>query len=581
MRTRETIARLHRIGIGVILLGGILLGIAGGLGAADDRRPPAVRGQELFAHEWRPQDARSRGGDGLGPVYNDTSCVACHNLGAPGGAGADNKNVDILTAVASDNRLANAIGKALLFRPKIDVLLTVAAGPDLGELAKVHAGFASARSVVLHRFGTDPSYERWRLGLLGIPAGDGEPGPEPSRDEQRSVIERMRRLESAVDPDSPVSRVGGFVLFRSRRNPTSLFGAGRIDAIPDRVLEEGSKHINSSFPEIIGRVSRLKDGRIGRFGWKAQTASLEDFVLTACAVELGLDVPGHHQAGLPMAGKAGAPAPGLDLGAEDCADLVAYVKGLPAPTMRMPSDQQGAEAIRAGRAEFERIGCAACHRPKLGEVDGLYSDLLLHDMGGTLGDTGSYGIFAPGLLPTHRTIRRSTSLPARLPMEESGRNRPAEQRVRSGGPRRYGACATPPPTCTTAAPGPSSARSPCMTARPRHGPALLRARRAKSAPRSRASSSRWALRSRERDSPAARGARPSDRHGGRQPRRGDHREHDQRHAREVALDAGVQQPPEEHRHGLDPGWIDLVGGGQLAEAQRQRDHPGGQQCPDR
>ena len=70
----------------------------------------------------------------------------------------------------------------------------------------------------------------------------------------------------------------------------------------------------SRFPEIKGRVSRLKDGRIGRFGWKGQTASLEDFVLTACAVELGLEVPGHHQAGLPIASKSAAAAPGLDLG---------------------------------------------------------------------------------------------------------------------------------------------------------------------------------------------------------------------------------------------------------------------------
>ena len=47
----------------------------------------------------------------------------------------------------------------------------------------------------------------------------------------------------------------------------------------------------SGFPEIQGRACRLKDGRIGRFGWKGQMASLDDFVLNACAVELGLEVP--------------------------------------------------------------------------------------------------------------------------------------------------------------------------------------------------------------------------------------------------------------------------------------------------
>ena len=29
---------------------------------------------------------------------------------------------------------------------------------------------------------------------------------------------------------------------------------------------------------------------------------------------------------------------------------------------------------------FERVGCAECHMPKLGNVSGIYSDLLLRDM---------------------------------------------------------------------------------------------------------------------------------------------------------------------------------------------------------
>src|SRR4051812_25540124 len=48
---------------------------------------PASPGEELFLRVWEPDDARSHGGDGLGPAYNEKSCVACHSLGAPGGAG--------------------------------------------------------------------------------------------------------------------------------------------------------------------------------------------------------------------------------------------------------------------------------------------------------------------------------------------------------------------------------------------------------------------------------------------------------------------------------------------------------------
>ena len=43
-------------------------------------------------------DSRSHGGDGLGPVFNGQSCVACHNLGGPGGSGGVDRNIEIATA---------------------------------------------------------------------------------------------------------------------------------------------------------------------------------------------------------------------------------------------------------------------------------------------------------------------------------------------------------------------------------------------------------------------------------------------------------------------------------------------------
>ena len=74
----------------------------GGRARADDPRPakpdPVAVGYEIFNREWLPNDPRSHGGDGLGPVYNDTSCVACHNSGGSGGAGPVSKNIDILSA---------------------------------------------------------------------------------------------------------------------------------------------------------------------------------------------------------------------------------------------------------------------------------------------------------------------------------------------------------------------------------------------------------------------------------------------------------------------------------------------------
>jgi CxxC motif-containing protein (DUF1111 family) len=179
-----------------------------------------------------------------------------------------------------------------------------------------------------------------------------------------------------------------------------LFGAGLIDAIPDAVLEAAAGVARKKHPEIKGRVCRLEDRRIGRFGWKAQVASLEEFVLTACAVELGLEVPGQAQGGDPLA--PAAKAPGLDLDAGSCKDLVAFVRDLPAPHRQSSGD---AEALRAGEELFRTVGCADCHVPKLGEVEGIYSDLLLHDMGPDTSDTGSYRSFRPHQsVPTTETI---------------------------------------------------------------------------------------------------------------------------------------------------------------------------------
>jgi CxxC motif-containing protein (DUF1111 family) len=80
---------------------------------------------------------------------------------------------------------------------------------------------------------------------------------------------------------------------------------------------------------------------------------------------------------------------GLDLTPEECDGLVAFVRGLrgPAPA---PTTKGEDEAIAAGGEAFATAGCAACHRPKLGDVEGIYSDLLLHNLGPLLADAGSY-----------------------------------------------------------------------------------------------------------------------------------------------------------------------------------------------
>jgi RNA polymerase sigma factor (sigma-70 family) len=326
-----------------------------------------ARGAVLFAKEWVPNDPMSHGGDGLGPVYNESSCVACHNLGAPGGAGPESKNVVLVTARPNGRGVAR-------------------------DLDQIHPGFRDARSVVLHRYGTDPEYGTWRRRFaegqsVEPPNSPPNTGKDPPGARIQALKEQMARDRRPRERSPHPRQINGATLTFSERNTPALFGAGRIDAISLEVLVAVAK---SQPAEIRGRISRLREGRIGRFGWKAQVASLDVFVRAACANELGLEVPRHAQAASPL--DPHHRAKGLDMTESECAALVAYIQGLPAPVAVDPYGPQGTQDIREGRRLFADAGCAVCHTPTLGDVRGIYSDLLLHEMDPSSSDSaGSYG----------------------------------------------------------------------------------------------------------------------------------------------------------------------------------------------
>ena len=182
---------------------------------------------------------------------------------------------------------------------------------------------------------------------------------------------------------------------KAHRQPAPLYGLGLIDAIPDEVILAQVEAGAAADPgEVRGRANMV-DGRVGRFGWKAQAATLEQFVGAALAEELGVtnpvvpEEPAARRGPVP-GGCDPVPDPeddGARLGA-----LVDFVRML-APQGRVADSDQ----IRRGEAVFHAVGCAACHTPSLrtgpspiaalGERDvPLYSDLLIHDLGEYLGD---------------------------------------------------------------------------------------------------------------------------------------------------------------------------------------------------
>ena len=258
--------------------------------ASESDQDRLAQGRELFMREWVPGDSRSHGGDGLGPLYNETSCVACHSLGGPGGAGSASKNVDIVTLVRG--RAIRASGEAL-------------AGAELEEF---HPGFTSSPSVMLHRFGTDPEYRIWRLRrVAGVEFADmAKEGGLQEMEQVREMIGLRPAIPGLMHSAGSsrrarIDRVTGHGLTEhgidaDPPEPTPSFRRGLIDSIPAEVIRAAAARPIPQFPEAKGRPAVFKDGRIGRFGWKSQTPSLKEFVESACAMELGLEVPTHHQA---------------------------------------------------------------------------------------------------------------------------------------------------------------------------------------------------------------------------------------------------------------------------------------------
>jgi len=331
--------------------------------------PQIERGRQLFAHKWTKNDPLSPHGDGLGPMFNANSCAACHSQGGMGGSGSVAHNVQLLTVV----------------RPHAGKEQPADFRKDFVErIVKLNSNFLTSdgvqSSVVFHRFGEGDDYQQWRESFWGVaPALNGP---------QRGVALKLAQRKTAGKPMSKLAGMDGVEFVLSERNTPALFGAGLLNEISTEVLEDVAKHQAEIYPGLAGRVGRTGDflRNVGRFGWRGQVDELDDFIDTACAVELGLEVPFHKQTGNPRL-KADHRVPeNFDLEKDQLEDLFEYVNSLPRPVQIVPKEPQLAAMFNVGESMFHSVGCTACHMPKLGDVAGVYSDLLLHDMGPDLAD---------------------------------------------------------------------------------------------------------------------------------------------------------------------------------------------------
>ncbi len=179
-----------------------------------------------------------------------------------------------------------------------------------------------------------------------------------------------------------------------QRNTPALFGASVIDAIPDAAIlaNERNQRVKLGLSVLngeqlpAGRAAKLSRKRVGKFGWKANIGNLPEFVRVACANELGLGNPLQAQ---PASLSQPAYRPrGLDLTDQQCDQMTAFIASLPLPREVMPPSAAEAARAVAGKKHFKQIGCINCHTSDIADAQGIYSDLLLHEMGEGLGAGG-------------------------------------------------------------------------------------------------------------------------------------------------------------------------------------------------
>lgn len=346
----------------IICLAAIVLPLAGKTLAAN---PAAIQlGQQLFTQPFSPLPL-TPAGDGLGPLFNHVSCVACHHSGGVGGAGDHRFNARTFAI------------QQLRFNPQATRQNLTQAIRSINPLL-LGPGGSLNNVIVVPRHGGSVQFNQFRNSLI---AGFNPSWDHAERHNSDGV--RAERAGQIVGDSSGALAIQGHLL---SRNTTALFGAGLIDRIPDAAILQQAK-VRKRFPEIQGRPATLADGRLGKFGWRANFASLLEFNENACVNELGLQTKRVPQ--LADSTNPGYQNPAVDIDDAAIAAMTQFVAALPAPTRAAPVDSYHQAQIALGEQRFAAIGCATCHAPNLGPVKGIYSDLLLHDMGPTSIDYSS------------------------------------------------------------------------------------------------------------------------------------------------------------------------------------------------
>lgn len=285
-------------------------------------------------------------GDGLGPLHNANSCAECHVSG--GGSGVEH-NVLLLTIDPRSEVLTQWEAGAAILRELFPGVLS-----PVGTLSF---------NTLVHDRSTREGYAPIRSGLgKGVPEG---------LDETWFVPEK-RQIASIAKQPVVAGRYGPVDYYLSQRNSPALFGIGVIESISlYRLRIVAKRQAARTNGAIRGRVA-------GRFGWRGQVDDMRQFVAGACGSELGLNQSLARQADDPADPKYVNLR--NDITSAEMGALTHYVKSIPRPVER-PADGHSLTEALSGETVFNAIGCEICHLADVRPVSGIFSDLLLHDMG--------------------------------------------------------------------------------------------------------------------------------------------------------------------------------------------------------
>jgi CxxC motif-containing protein (DUF1111 family) len=301
--------------------------------------------------------------DGLGPVFNAQSCRACH-LNPVSGAGS--QITELRVAYSGEQRIERRRRHLGRGRERRRREFAIGLGDDYAD------------PDILINYGRDTIFGRSLINDHAVCPNGNFP----------DLSAQMTAPEDAT--------------VRSERMSLSILGDGFVEAIPDEAIKRVALEQCAAGDGICGRVNMvpileapdLKE--VGRFGWKAQHASLLSFAADAYLNEMGITSPLLPEDVTVVCDEIDDPE---DDGV-DVAILAEFMRATKAPPRQQELARQ--PDVQVGSEIFDQIGCAICHvktfvtAPAGSIIHGgmfevpealgnkiihPYGDFLLHDVG--------------------------------------------------------------------------------------------------------------------------------------------------------------------------------------------------------